>query len=569
MDFKIMIAGEIASALDIAFGNAPLSADEIAGLLELPPDSAMGDYAFPCFKLARSLRKAPPMIAGELVKVINADFLSRVEAVGGYLNFFIDKALYASSVIGEVLDKGKKYGSSDMGAGKTICIDYSSINIAKRFHIGHLSTTALGNALYKIYSFLGYKCVGINHLGDWGTQFGKMIAAYKHWGSREMVEQGGVQALSDLYVKFHAEAEKDPSLEDEGRAWFKKIETGDEEAISIWQWFKDLTLKDANRVYDMLGVKFDSYAGEAFYMDKMGPVIEELREKKLLKESDGAYVVDLEEYGMPPCLIIKSDGATLYTTRDLAAAFYRKKTYDFTKCLYVVAYQQSLHFRQLFKVIELMGHEWAKDMEHVEFGMVSYEGQALSTRHGHVIYLEDLLNRSIEKARAIIDEKSPNLDDKDGVARKVGIGAVVFFALSAGRIKDIDFWWDRALNFEGETGPYVQYTYARCCSVLGKAPANLPDADYSTLDDAEAQDIVRLLEQFPELVKEAAQRNEPSLITRYTVDLAQAYNKFYYEHRILDCEPATSAARIAITKAVRNVIGTGLTLIGVEPTEKM
>lgn len=569
MDFKIMIAGEIASALDIAFGNAPLSADEIAGLLELPPDSAMGDYAFPCFKLARSLRKAPPMIAGELVKVINADFLSRVEAVGGYLNFFIDKALYASSVIGEVLDKGEKYGSSDMGAGKTICIDYSSINIAKRFHIGHLSTTALGNALYKIYSFLGYKCVGINHLGDWGTQFGKMIAAYKHWGSREMVEQGGVQALSDLYVKFHAEAEKDPALEDEGRAWFKKIETGDEEAISIWQWFKDLTLKDANRVYDMLGVKFDSYAGEAFYMDKMGPVIEELREKKLLKESDGAYVVDLEEYGMPPCLIIKSDGATLYTTRDLAAAFYRKKTYDFTKCLYVVAYQQSLHFRQLFKVIELMGHEWAKDMEHVEFGMVSYEGQALSTRHGHVIYLEDLLNRSIEKARAIIDEKSPNLEDKDGVARKVGIGAVVFFALSAGRIKDIDFWWDRALNFEGETGPYVQYTYARCCSVLGKAPANLPDADYSTLDDAEAQDIVRLLEQFPKLVKEAAQRNEPSLITRYTVDLAQAYNKFYYEHRILDCEPATSAARIAITKAVRNVIGTGLTLIGVEPTEKM
>ena len=569
MDFKIMIAGEIASALDIAFGNAPLSADEIAGLLELPPDSAMGDYAFPCFKLARSLRKAPPMIAGELVKVINADFLSRVEAVGGYLNFFIDKALYASSVIGEVLDKGEKYGSSDMGAGKTICIDYSSINIAKRFHIGHLSTTALGNALYKIYSFLGYKCVGINHLGDWGTQFGKMIAAYKHWGSREMVEQGGVQALSDLYVKFHAEAEKDPSLDDEGRAWFKKIETGDEEAISIWQWFKDLTLKDANRVYDMLGVKFDSYAGEAFYMDKMGPVIEELREKKLLKESDGAYVVDLEEYGMPPCLIIKSDGATLYTTRDLAAAFYRKKTYDFTKCLYVVAYQQSLHFRQLFKVIELMGHEWAKDMEHVEFGMVSYEGQALSTRHGHVIYLEDLLNRSIEKARAIIDEKSPNLEDKDGVARKVGIGAVVFFALSAGRIKDIDFWWDRALNFEGETGPYVQYTYARCCSVLGKAPANLPDADYSTLDDAEAQDIVRLLEQFPELVKEAAQRNEPSLITRYTVDLAQAYNKFYYEHRILDCEPATSAARIAITQAVRDVIGTGLTLIGVEPTEKM
>ena len=569
MDFKSMIAEEIVSALDIAFGNAPLSADEIAGLLELPPDSAMGDYAFPCFKLARSLRKAPPMIAGELVKVINADFLSHTEAVGGYLNFFIDKALYASTIIGQVLKEGEKYGSSDMGAGKTICIDYSSINIAKRFHIGHLSTTALGNALYKIYSFLGYKCVGINHLGDWGTQFGKMIAAYKHWGSREMIEQGGVQALSDLYVRFHAEAEKDPSLDDEGRAWFKKIEQGDEEAVSIWQWFKELTLKDANRVYDLLGVKFDSYNGEAFYEDKMEPAINELREKNLLKESDGAYVVDLEEYGMPPCLILKSDGTTLYATRDLAAAFYRKKTYDFTKCLYVVAYQQNLHFKQLFKVIELMGYDWAKDMEHVAFGMVSYEGQALSTRHGHVIYLEDLLKRSIEKARAIIDEKSPNLEDKDAVARKVGIGAVVFFALSAGRIKDIDFWWDRALNFEGETGPYVQYTYARCCSVLSKAPANLPETDYSTLSDAEAQDIVRLLEQFPKLVKEAAQRNEPSIITRYTVDLAQAYNKFYYEHRILDCEPATSAARLAVTKAARDVIGTGLKLIGVEPTEKM
>ncbi len=568
MDFKRMIAGEIASALDIAFGNAPLSADEIAGLLELPPDSAMGDYAFPCFKLARSLRKAPPLIAAELVKVIDARFLSRVEAVGGYLNFFIDKALYASSVVESVLDAQGRYGASDEGAGKTICIDYSSINIAKRFSIGHLSTTAIGNSLYKIFSYLGYKCVGINHLGDWGTQFGKMIAAYKHWGSREMVEQGGVQALSDLYVRFHAEAEKDDSLNDEGRAWFKKIEQGDEEAISIWQWFKELTLKDVQRVYDMLGVKFDSYAGEAFYIDKMQPVIDELRDKGLLKESDGAYLVDLSEYNMPPCLILRSDGASLYHTRDLAAAFYRKKTYDFAKCLYVVAYQQDLHFKQLFKVIELMGYDWAKDLEHVSFGMISFEGQALSTRHGHILYLEDLLSRSIEKARAIIDEKSPQLENKDEVARKVGIGAVVFFALSAGRIKDIDFWWDRALNFDGETGPYVQYTYARCCSVLSKAQASV-QPDYAGLSDPEAQDVVRLLERFPELVHEAAQRYEPSLITRYTVDLAQAYNKFYYEHRILDCEPGVSAARLALTEAARDVIGAGLTLIGVEPTEKM
>ncbi len=568
MDFKRMIAGEIASALDIAFGNAPLNADEIAGLLELPPDSAMGDYAFPCFKLARSLRKAPPMIAAELVKVIDARFLSRVEAVGGYLNFFIDKALYASSVVEAVLGADGRYGATTEGEGKTICIDYSSINIAKRFSIGHLSTTAIGNSLYKIYNYLGYKCVGINHLGDWGTQFGKMIAAYKHWGSREMVEQGGVQALSDLYVRFHAEAEKDDSLNDEGRAWFKKIEQGDEEAISIWQWFKELTLKDVQRVYDMLGVKFDSYAGESFYIDKMQPVIDELRAKGLLKESDGAYLVDLSEYNMPPCLILRSDGASLYHTRDLAAAFYRKATYDFTKCLYVVAYQQDLHFKQLFKVIELMGYDWAKDLEHVAFGMISFEGQALSTRHGRILYLEDLLDRSIEKARKIIDEKNPQLENKDEVARKVGIGAVVFFALSASRIKDIDFWWDRALNFDGETGPYVQYTYARCCSVLGKAHVDA-QPDYAGLSDPEAQDVVRLLERFPELVHEAAQRYEPSLITRYTVDLAQAYNKFYYEHRILDCEPSVSAARLALTRATRDVIGVGLKLIGVEPTEKM
>lgn len=569
MDFKQMIAGEISSALNIAFGASPLETAEIAGLLELPPDSAMGDYAFPCFRLARSLRKAPPMIAAELVKAIDAKFLSRAEAVGGYLNFFIDKALYASSVLSEVLKAGKRYGASDIGAGRTICIDYSSINIAKRFHIGHLSTTAIGNALYKIYSFLGYKCVGINHLGDWGTQFGKMIAAYKHWGSREMVEKGGVQALSDLYVRFHAEAEKDASLNDEGRAWFKKIEDGDKEAIEIWQWFKELTLKDAKRVYDMMGVHFDSYAGEAFYNDKMEPVIDELRAKGLLKESDGAYIVELEAYKMPPCLILKSDGATLYATRDMAAAFYRKATYNFDKCLYVVAYQQNLHFKQWFKVVELMGYDWAKDLEHVAFGMVSYEGQALSTRHGRVIYLEELLSRSIEKARAIIEEKSPELENKDEVARKVGIGAVIFFVLSSSRIKDIDFWWDRALNFDGETGPYVQYTYARCCSVLSKVKPHEAAPDYCGLADGAAQAVIRLLERFPELVKEAAQRNEPSIITRFTIDLAQAYNKFYYDNRILDCEPAVSAARVQLTRAVREVIGTGLALIGVEPTEKM
>ena len=450
-----------------------------------------------------------------------------------------------------------------------ICIDYSSINIAKRFHIGHLSTTMIGNALYKIYEHLGYKCVGINHLGDWGTQFGKMIAAYRKWGSPEQVEQGGVNALTELYVRFHKEAETDPALEDEGRLWFKKIEDGDPEALRIFNKFKEITLKDAQRVYDMLGVQFDSYAGESFYNDKMQPVIDELREKGLLKESQGAYVVDLEDEGMPPCLILKKDGATLYATRDLAAAFYRKKTYDFYKDLYVVAYQQDLHFRQWFKVVEKMGYDWAKDLEHVAFGMVSYEGRALSTREGYVVYLDELLTRAVEKAREIIEEKSPNLADKDKVARQVGIGAVVFFDLFNNRIKDIDFRWERVLNFDGETGPYVQYTHARCCSVLAKAGKLSAAPDYAALDNAQAQEVVRSLERFPELVREACQRNEPSLLTRFTVELASNFNRYYYENRILTEDAAASAARVNLTAATASCLRTALGLIGVEAPEKM
>ena len=569
MDFKQSIAQAVADAAQSAFGELAPDAAQIEAMLELPPDSAMGDYALPCFKLAKTLRKAPPMIAQQLRGALQADFLSHTETVGAYLNFFIDKALYARTTIEAALAAGERYGASDEGVGKTICIDYSSINIAKRFHIGHLSTTAIGNALCHIYTHLGYKTVGINHLGDWGTQFGKMIAAYKHWGSREAVENGGVQTLVDLYVRFNTEAEHDAELAEEGRAWFKKMEDGDAEALAIWQWFKELTLQDAARVYDLLGVKFDSYAGESFYNDKMQPVIDELRAKNLLIESQGAYVVDLKDYNMPPCIILKSDGATLYATRDMAAAFYRKNTYDFAKSLYVVAYQQNLHFRQIFKVIELMGYDWAKDMEHVEFGMVSFAGEALATRKGNVVYLDELLQRSIEKAREIIEEKSPALENKDEVARKVGVGAVVFYILSAGRIKDVDFVWDKVLNFDGETGPYVQYTYARCCSVLGKAGEVTVEADYTGLSDPLSQDVVRLIEQFPALVKEAARRNEPSLVTRFTVDLAQAFNKFYYENRILDCPPEISAARLALTKAVRGLIGIGLGLIGVEPTEKM
>ena len=536
MKFKEYIAGKITEAMEIVFGQ---SVDGVEGFLETPPNPDMGDFAFPCFKLSRTLRMGPPAIAGKLSAAISSDeVIERVECVGGYLNFFLHKSGYAQSIVERVLQQGDKYGSSDEGQGRVICIDYSSINIAKRFHIGHLSTTMIGNALYKIYEHLGYKCVGINHLGDWGTQFGKMIAAYLKWGSREEVEQGGVNALVALYVRFHKEAEADPSLEDEGRLWFKKIEDGDPQAVEIFTWFKDVTLRDAERVYDMLGVKFDSYAGESFYNDKMQPVIDELREKGLLEESQGAYVVNLEEDGMPPCLILKKDGATLYATRDLAAAFYRKKTYDFYKTLYVVAYQQNLHFKQWFKVVEKMGYDWAKNLEHVAFGMVSYEGRALSTREGYVVYLDELLERAVEKARVIIDEKSPNLADKDKVARQVGIGAVVFFDLFNNRIKDIDFRWERALNFDGETGPYVQYTHARCCSVLAKAGKITAAPDYSALDNPTAQEVVRTLERFPEVVHEACQRNEPSLVTRFSVELASNFNRFYYENHILVEDPA-------------------------------
>ena len=567
MDFKGYIADKINEAMEIVFGQ---TMEGVAGFLETPPNPEMGDFAFPCFKLSKALRMGPPVIAGKLQSALASDeIIDHVECMGGYLNFFLHKTGYAQSIVEKVLEQKEKYGSSDEGQGRVICIDYSSINIAKRFHIGHLSTTMIGNALYKIYEHLGYKCVGINHLGDWGTQFGKMIAAYLKWGNKEEVEKNGVDALTALYVRFHQEAEKDPSLEDEGRLWFKKIEDNDPKATEIFNWFKEITLKDAQRVYDMLGVKFDSYAGESFYNDKMQPIIDELREKGLLVESQGAYVVDLEEDNMPPCLILKKDGATLYATRDIAAAFYRKKTYHFYKDLYVVAYQQNLHFKQWFKVVEKMGYEWSKDLEHVPFGMVSYEGRALSTREGYVVYLDELLNRAVEKAREIIEEKSPNLPDKDKVARQVGIGAVVFFDLFNNRIKDIDFRWDRALNFDGETGPYVQYTHARCCSLLAKAGELDAEADYAALENPAAQEVVRTLERFPEVVSEACHRNEPSLVTRYTVELASNFNRFYYENRILTEDAAQSKARANLTAATASCLRTALSLIGVEAPEKM
>lgn len=546
------------------------TAEELRGLLAVPPDSAMGDYAFPCFRLAKSLRMAPPKIAEALCEKWNHEDVARVEPVNGYMNFFLNRENFARETMEELIAKGEKFGSSDLGAGKTICLDYSSINIAKRFHIGHLSTTMIGHSLRRIFEFLGYNTVGINHLGDWGTQFGKMIYAYKTWGSREEVEKGGVDELTRLYVKFHDEADHDPALEDEGRAWFKKIEDGDPEALEIFTWFKEMTLKDAARVYDMLGVSFDSYAGESFYVDKTDAIVAELRQKGLLTQSEGAWVVDLSEDNMPPCLILKKDGTTIYATRDLAAAKYRQDTYHFDKCLYVVAYQQDLHFRQVFRVLDKMGYDWAKDCVHVAFGMVSFGGEALSTRKGNTVHLDDLLEQAQQKALDIINEKSPELPEKEKVARQVGIGAVIYADLSNNRIKDIDFRWENALNFDGETGPYVQYTHARCCSVLRKAAEmNLPAPDWTALTDDEAQSLLRLMSRFPDVIQEAAEKYEPSMITRAVTDIAQAFNKYYYEHRILDGDPALAAARVALTGATAALIKTGLYLIGIEAPERM
>ena len=569
MDMRLAVTELLREAVLNAFPDLP--ADSLPGpeALEVPPDSSLGDFAFPCFRLARPLRMAPPKIAEAVARAVNRPEVASAQSVGGYVNFFFHRANFARGMLEEIARQGKAYaGCGD--AGKTCVLDYSSINIAKRFHIGHLYSTAIGHSLNRIYRHLGWQTVGINHLGDWGTQFGKMIAAFLRWGNWEMVEEGGMDALTALYVRFHEEAAQNPALEDEGRAWFKKIEDGDPEALRIFDRIKELTLRYARGVYDLLGITFDSYNGEAFFNDKMGRVLEELRDKNLLVESEGAQVVDLEAWKMPPCLILKSDGSTIYATRDLAAALWRKDTYHFDKCLYVVAYQQNLHFQQVFKVLELMGYDWARtQMEHVSYGMVSFEGQAMATREGRVVYLDDLLKKAQEKALDIIREKSPGLQNMEAAAKAVGLGAVVFATLQNNRIKDMDFWWDRALNFDGDTGPYVQYTHARCCSLLRRAGAVEAAPDYEILQDDEAQAVLRLLARFKEAVQAARQENEPYLVTRATLDIAKAFNKYYYEHRILEGEPQAQAARLALTRAVKTVIALGLYLIGVEAPERM
>ncbi|NLM85956.1 MAG: arginine--tRNA ligase [Clostridiales bacterium] len=569
MDMRQAVADLLRDALTAAFPDLPK--DELPGPehLEIPPDSKLGDFAYPCFRHAKALKLAPPKIAQAVIEHLNKPELATAQQVNAYINFFFHRGNFARNVLELIDSKGSDYARQPEN-GKTVVLDYSSINIAKRFHIGHLSTTLLGHSLKRIFTHLGWKAIGINYLGDWGTQFGKMIAAYKHWGSEQMLKEGGVTALNALYVRFHQEEESNPALSDEGRAWFKKIEDGDPEALAIFEQFKELTLAYAQTVYAKLGVTFDSYNGEAFFNDKMGRVIEELKEKNLLKESQGALVVDLEDDKMPPCLILKSDGTTLYATRDLAAALWRKDEYHFDKCLYIVAYQQNLHFKQVFKVLEKMGYDWARtQMEHVAFGMVSFEGQAMSTREGNVVHLDELLERAQEKALSIMQEKSPGISGMEQAARTVGIGAVMFTTLLNNRIKDIDFWWDRALSFDGDTGPYVQYTHARCCSVLKKAGEIAAAPDFAVLENDEAQAVLRLLSRFPEAVNAAAETYEPSMVTRATLELAKAFNKYYYEHRILEGSENEQAARLMLVRAVKTTIALGLYLIGVDAPEQM
>ena len=567
--FKMALAEKLKKAAAESFPGIDLSEVDFNDMFEYPPDPTMGDVALPCFKLAKIFRKAPPLISGELSKYDYGEDVSSVTCASGYLNFKISDKYLASSVLKEIEEKGDRFGSNDIGAGKTAVLDYSSPNLAKPFHIGHLGSTVIGHSLKLIHEFSGYKCIGINYIGDLGTQFGKMIIAYKMWGDEETIEKEGINATVALYVKFHEEADKDPSLEDAARAESKKLEDGDPENTAIWKRLVELSLKEYEVTYKQLGITFDSYNGESFYTDKMPEQVEKLRECGLLKIDDGASIVDLEEYGMPPCLILRSDGGTLYPTRDIAAAVYRKRVYDFDKCIYVTSAQQILHFAQWFKVVELMGYDWYDKLVHVPYGTVSIDGAKLATRKGHVVLLRDLFATAIDKVKSVIDEKNPDLENKDQVAEAVGVGAVVFHYLFNGRIKDINFNMEAALSFDGNTGPYAQYTYARTCSVLAKADAPDTDSEIRITDKSES-DLLKVLSVFPEKVEAALANYEPSVITRYIIDVCTAYNRFYHDCKILGAEDENiRKTRLRLTAAAGTVLKNALQLICLKTPEKI
>ncbi len=571
LKFKMQAATLIEEAVRASFPDAALTKEGIGEMLEYPPDASMGDLALPCFKLSRTLRSAPVKIADTLANALQSPLFSRVQAVNGYLNFSLNATTFVARVLADIDEAGELYGSPKSGGGKTVVLDYSSPNVAKPFHIGHLGTTVIGHSLKLLHEFAGYKCVGINHLGDWGTQFGKLIVAYRLWGSKQAVEEGEIDELVRLYVRFHSEAEQDESLNDRARAEFAKLEAHDEENLALWRWFVEISLREYKKTYRLLDIEFDSYCGESFYTDKMPAEIARMREKNLLQIDDGASVVNLEEWNMPPCLILKRDGSTLYPTRDISAAVYRKNTYDFEKCIYVTSAGQSLHFAQWFKVLELMGDEWSHDLVHVPYGTVSINGEKLATRTGNVVLLKDLFAQAIEKARAITEEKNPALRGREDVAEAVGVGAIVFHYLSNNRMRDINFILEDALSFDGNTGPYAQYTYARTCSILEKA-ASLPSLN-TPVPDSVADDelaLVKTLALFPERVKAAIAEYEPSLITRYILDLCAAFTRFYHNCQILSAEDeALRAFRVALTFATNRVLGRALSLICMKKPEKI
>lgn len=566
MDFIKDIAKTLKSKLD------NFDIEELESMIEVPPNTEMGDYAFPCFKLAKEYKKSPNMIAADIAENLVFDQpIHKVDSLGGYVNFFINKQIWAEETIKKVLTEGDNFGRSTYGELKNALVEFSSPNIAKPFHIGHIRTTVIGHSLFRIYEFMGFNAIALNHLGDYGTQFGKLIVAYKAWGNRDIIEKDPINELLKIYIKFHEEAEKAPELEDEARSWFKKLEDGDEEAVSLWQWMRDVSLKEFNKVYDLLGIAFNSFDGESFYSDKMPRAIKMMEDKGILKDSQGAKIVDLEPYNMPPALIMKKDGSTLYITRDIAAAIYRKETYDFYKNVYVVGTPQELHFRQWKKVLELMGFEWAKDCIHVQFGTVSLEDGTLSTRQGRVVFLLDVLNKAINKTKEIIQEKNPNLENIDTVAKQVGVGAIIFQELSNSRIKDYQFSWERTLSFEGETGPYVQYSHARCCSLIEKSK-HLPslEVNYDLLaDNMDAMEVIRVLTTFEDVLMRSYLRNEPHHVARFALDLAQSFNKFYHDNHILNEDEEIQKAFIALVDSARIGLNNSLYLLGMEAPRKM